>query len=390
MDTLFMLNYPFDYTKIRGKLIERINRFVVRVDIEGQVKEAYLANPGRLWELMLPGTELLLSPDLSKGKIPYTVLACRKEGQDILLHTHLTNKVVRSLIDDGKLPAFQSYRVVKEEPAYGRHRFDLLLENMNTGEPYYLEIKSNTLFDGKVAMFPDAVTGRGANHLKMLQEIVGKGIKTGCLFVVMNPGVSYFMPAYHIDYFFAQTFVDVRSDVELQAVALGFEPNFSKISSVRPVTIPLEFLQNELLDRGVYLLLINVNGDKTLTVGNLGGMTFKQGYYVYVGSAMNTLSKRIARHKRKRKKKRWHIDYLSAEASTITAVPIITGDRLECELAAGVNGAGGEAVMGFGCSDCHCHSHLYYFKENPLFNASIIELIQHYRIGRLEKKLITT
>lgn len=83
--------------KVNGRLIRRVNRFVVEAEINGLVTEAYLANPGRLWELLLPGTELLLSPALSAVKLPYTVLACRKEGKNVLLHTHITNKIIARL-----------------------------------------------------------------------------------------------------------------------------------------------------------------------------------------------------------------------------------------------------------------------------------------------------
>lgn len=52
-------------------------------------------------------------------------------------------------------------------------------------------------------MFPDAVTARGTSHLYRLGELAAEGIKTGCLFVVMNPQVEIFLPAYHVDYPFA-------------------------------------------------------------------------------------------------------------------------------------------------------------------------------------------
>jgi len=187
-----MLNYPFAFPKIRAHLVRRVNRFVVEAEIEGRRVEAYLANPGRLWELFLPGTELLLSPATSTNKLPYTVLACCKENHYILLHTHLTNKLVRHLIETSRLEAFKNYRVIKEEPASGRHRFDLLLQHINNGDNFYLEIKSCTLFSGQVAMFPDAVTTRGTHHLYKLMELSARGAKTGCLFVVMKPQVKLF------------------------------------------------------------------------------------------------------------------------------------------------------------------------------------------------------
>ena len=76
-----MTGYPFGFPETRGNFIKRLNRFVVEAEAEGSRVEKYLPNPGRLWELLLPGTELILSPALSGGKLPDTVLACCKGDQ---------------------------------------------------------------------------------------------------------------------------------------------------------------------------------------------------------------------------------------------------------------------------------------------------------------------
>ncbi|NLC11412.1 MAG: hypothetical protein GX767_04065 [Firmicutes bacterium] len=49
-----MFTYPFTFPKIGGRLVRRLNRFVVEADVGGRKEKAYLANPGRLWELLLP------------------------------------------------------------------------------------------------------------------------------------------------------------------------------------------------------------------------------------------------------------------------------------------------------------------------------------------------
>jgi len=233
-------------------------------------------------------------------------------------------------------------------------------------------------------MFPDAVTKRGSEHLWKLKELADGGITTGCLFVVMNPGVELFLPAYHIDHHFTEAFLGVKDAVQFNAVALGFDSSFSAVESVRPLTIPFDLLENEFKDRGAYLLLVRIDRDKTVEVGSLGQVAFKKGYYVYVGSAMSGLVKRVARHIRRKKKIRWHIDYLTTAAGKVTAVPIISSENLECQLAIRLQGVtGGPAVKGFGSSDCRCPGHLFYFAENPLHNPGFIKLIQYFRIERL-------
>jgi Uri superfamily endonuclease len=111
--------------------------------------------------------------------------------------------------------------------------------------------------------------------------------------------------------------------------------------------------------KGIYILIIQVNSDVVVHVGALGKLTFKKGLYAYVGSAQNNLEKRVRRHIRKEKRKFWHIDYLlDNDATKIIAVFHKQADKAEeCAVAKAI-GERGEAVAGFGSSDCNCKGHL--------------------------------
>lgn len=381
-----MSHYPFTFPKVNGYLLGRLNRFVVEVEVEGRQTKAYLPNTGRLWELLLPGAALLLSPTLSRGKLPYTVLACRKGDHFVLLHTHLCNEIAHRLIDEGRIPPYRDYRVLRREPAYGRHRFDLLLERRRDGRLHYLEIKNNTLFESRTALFPGAVTERGAAHLRLLQELSSKDIDGGCLFMIMSPQVRYFLPAYHIDYRFARAFLDASSTVRLDAFALGFDPDFTGVTTVEPVTIPYRFIEGELQDRGVYLLLLELSEPKTITPLDSRRVLFKKGYYVYVGKAEKELNREVARHRQKRKKKKRPIDHLTAEAGKITPIPIITGEQLEPALSNRLERLADGEIAGF--SPDGKSGPLFYFAANPLHNRRFIDLIQDCRIVRTEQRLL--
>lgn len=111
--------------------------------------------------------------------------------------------------------------------------------------------------------------------------------------------------------------------------------------------------------KGCYILLIKLNESKTIEVGRLGKIEFKEGFYAYIGSGMNNVLKRVERHFKKDKKLRWHIDYLTVQADELYALIIPTDAKIECELAK-VFSVNFEAVEGFGCSDCRCKSHLFY------------------------------
>lgn len=116
---------------------------------------------------------------------------------------------------------------------------------------------------------------------------------------------------------------------------------------------------------GVYHLVLRLPRETRIRVGRLGLQTFGAGYYVYTGSAMNGLEARVARHQRRRKRLRWHIDYLLQKAEMAAVELMPTRRRLECARNRVVLSLPGASipVAGFGSSDCRCRSHLVYFGE---------------------------
>lgn len=121
--------------------------------------------------------------------------------------------------------------------------------------------------------------------------------------------------------------------------------------------------------RGIYCLLISVKADSTIKAGALGRMLFRKGTYCYVGSAQNGLEVRVARHLSMKKKLFWHIDYLLADRKNAFVRSVfykLAGKTSECETARQLTKAGGMPISGFGCSDCSCHSHLFFLSPGTL------------------------
>jgi Uri superfamily endonuclease len=108
-----------------------------------------------------------------------------------------------------------------------------------------------------------------------------------------------------------------------------------------------------------YQLRIRLAQPLGLAIGRLGEFDFPAGDYVYTGSARRNFEARIARHLRKEKTLRWHIDYLLA-ASGVTVTEVSRADAAECALNQAT--AGDIPAPGFGASDCRhgCGSHLKY------------------------------
>ncbi len=106
-----------------------------------------------------------------------------------------------------------------------------------------------------------------------------------------------------------------------------------------------------------YQLHIKLAQPLSLTVGRLGRFFFPEGNYVYTGSARRHLEARIARHLRREKILRWHIDWLLA-APGVRVIAVTRSALAECTLNQRTGGR--ILVSGFGASDCceRCDSHL--------------------------------
>jgi len=127
--------------------------------------------------------------------------------------------------------------------------------------------------------------------------------------------------------------------------------------------------------KGSYLLLIKVKKDKLISIGKLGKKHFSKGYYVYVGSALNSIEKRILRHLSKEKKMHWHIDYFLISGKVIKAFYKKNNIKEECKIAKNLEESL-SPILDFGSSDCKCQSHLFYgsYKE-------IIDVVQDLKMN---------
>jgi Uri superfamily endonuclease len=113
-----------------------------------------------------------------------------------------------------------------------------------------------------------------------------------------------------------------------------------------------------------YCLIIRLGNDSRISVGKIGELDFKKGYYVYIGSALNSIDARIKRHLKTEKKLFWHIDHFLANPNaSIKEVVLERGpEKWECSVAGEVS-VRGSPFNKFGCSDCRCASHLFYFEN---------------------------
>ena len=193
---------------IKGRFHSRPNRFLTVVEINGELVQSHLPDPGRLKELLLPDAELYLRPvsDAIPRKTRFTTVMVYHKGQFISLVSTLPNQFVKESLIKNNLPMFRNYKLIRSEVTVGKHRFDFLLESPK-GNPFYLEIKSVTYVENGIAQFPDAVTERGARHAMALAELVAQGNKAGILFVCQRRDGKLLKPMWKRDPKFGEALV---------------------------------------------------------------------------------------------------------------------------------------------------------------------------------------
>lgn len=168
--------------------LERPNRFIARVCLDGKTETVHVKNTGRCRELLQPGASVFLTAPGTPGrKTKYDLIAVRKEGGGLFnIDSQAPNAVVREWLSE------EGFDVVMPEYRYGDSRIDFYMEK---GENrYLLEVKGCTLEIGGVGYFPDAPTERGVKHIHELMKAQKEGFHAAIAFVIQTEGVTEVRP----------------------------------------------------------------------------------------------------------------------------------------------------------------------------------------------------
>lgn len=149
--------------------------------------------------------------------------------------------------------------------------------------------------------------------------------------------------------------------------------------------------------RGVYALVIETMTTFDRKVGSLGKVEFRDGLWVYVGSAMGegstSLENRLARHYRKKKRKHWHIDHLlDSNAKIICVVSAQSEKRMECRVSLELQRSHSfiSGPRGFGAADCRegCGTHLYYYVGKDNVDEALLTMMTNLGLNPLTSKTL--
>ena len=176
---------------VEGIFLERVNRFLAMVEVDGEEVGVHVANSGRMKELFIAGCRVLVRPAPGEHRKTKYDLALVGMGHALAsADARMPNVLIAEGVANGHLDQFAGYPEIRREVTFGDSRLDLMLDGP-LGR-CYIEAKSVTLVENGVGLFPDSPTVRGTKHLLTLETVLEAGHRAVVVFVVQRPDARSF------------------------------------------------------------------------------------------------------------------------------------------------------------------------------------------------------
>jgi sugar fermentation stimulation protein A len=186
---------------VPATFLDRPNRFLGNVQINGRHVQCFIPNPGRMKELLHRGTKVYLLERISENrKTRYNLIIVDYKGRLVSIDSMMPNRIVAEAMEAGSIPEFRGLDVEKREYTCGESRLDFLLRG-EAGQ-LLLEVKSCTLVRDGVGLFPDAPTARGSRHLMTLVDGLESG-RAAAFFLIQRADAECLEPNEETDPKFA-------------------------------------------------------------------------------------------------------------------------------------------------------------------------------------------
>ena len=175
---------------IKCKVIERVNRFIVKIDLSDSETLAYLQNTGRLREYLKPNKIGFCMPLKNPKKLHYRLFAIKDNDLSALIDTFLQAKGFEKAVERELIPWLRSYRIEGKEVRVDSVRLDYLIGRGS--DKAFIELKSGVLRIDDCAAYPDCLSKRAQEQLRAMTKLVRRGERVFLIFVVAIPGVKGF------------------------------------------------------------------------------------------------------------------------------------------------------------------------------------------------------
>jgi len=193
-------------------VLERVNRFVVRIVIDGRESLAHTNNTGRLNGYLERGVPARCI-EKRGGKTRYRLVAVSdpviRDHRYALIDTWIQMKGFEKSLEQGLLPVLTGCSVKRRNPRVGESLLDYELSCKD--RELYIEIKSAVQrIDRTIASYPDAPSLRGRRHLREIIGLLEKNIYAGVIFIAGIPSVDAFTPNDTIDPVIRELLKEIR------------------------------------------------------------------------------------------------------------------------------------------------------------------------------------
>lgn len=236
-----------DYVK--GIFKARPNRFIAKVEVDGNLEIAHVPNTGRCKELLVENAIVWLKPsDNPNRKTKFSLHFVENKGVLVSLYSQQANSIVYDAVVEGKIKELSGYDYHQREKTVDNSRIDIYLKNSN-GDSCFVEVKGVTLIIDGEARFPDAPTERGAKHLKELIKLKKEGNRCCVFFLIQHPAGEFFRPNWENDPIFSQTL----NEAYVEGVEILVYRCDNQLSGIELIPEPLDFdlgksLTNRIVD----------------------------------------------------------------------------------------------------------------------------------------------
>ncbi len=230
---------------VLGRFLERPNRFIAHVEIDGAEHVVHVKNTGRCKELLIPGATVYLEKSNNPSRrTAYDLIAVQKGERLINMDSQIPNKVVEEWLRKGSF--LHDLILIRPETRYGNSRFDFYVETVR--EKIFIEVKGVTLEENGRVRFPDAPSERAVKHVEELVQAKKQGYRVIVLFVIQMKGVTYFTPNRDTQPEFADALEKaVQAGVEVYAYDCYVTPEEIQLAEEVRVILNLENLKGILI-----------------------------------------------------------------------------------------------------------------------------------------------